>query len=93
MVIMPSCTTPIFSKMAVTCQATQPEMLMICQASGSAIATVPTVTCPRVHSTKASAPVLVTMRAFSNDRQRPNRVLSRSEEWNRPVCWSSASRT
>ena len=36
---MPSCTTPTFSKIAVTFCATQPAMLVICQASGSAIAT------------------------------------------------------
>ena len=79
MVIMPSCTTPIFSKMAVTCQATQPEMFTICQASGSAIATVPTETCPCAHSSSARPPVDVTITAFSDDSESPNSVLSRSE--------------
>jgi hypothetical protein len=40
-VCMPSCTTPTFSKMPVTSQLTQPATLAICQASGSAVATVP----------------------------------------------------
>jgi len=79
MVIMPSWITPTFSKMLVTCQATQPEMLRICQASGSAIATVPTSTCPCAQSTSASVPVLVTIRALRNERQSPNSVFSRSE--------------
>jgi hypothetical protein len=54
-------------------------MLTICQASGSAIATVPTSTLPCVHNTSASAPVPVTIVALSADRQKPNSVLSRSE--------------
>jgi hypothetical protein len=70
---------PIFSKIDVICQATQPAMLTICQASGSAIATVPTSTLPCVHNTSASAPVPVTIVALSADRQKPNSVLSRSE--------------
>ncbi len=79
MVIMPSWITPTFSKIEVICQATQPAMLTICQASGSAMATVPTSTLPRVHRTSASAPVPVTIIALSVERQKPNRVLSRSE--------------
>jgi hypothetical protein len=79
--------------MPVTCQATQPEMLTICQASGSAIATVPTETCPRVHNNSASAPVPVTIRALSDDNASPSSVLSRSDAWNLPVCSSTASRT
>ena len=46
MVIMPSCTTPMFSKISVTRIATQPAIEMICHDSGSAIATVPTSTLP-----------------------------------------------
>src|SRR5262249_2303196 len=63
----------------VTCNATQPAMLTICHASGSAIATVPTSTLPRDHKISASAPVPVTMVALSEDRQKLNSVLSRSE--------------
>ena len=44
MVCMPSCTTPMFSKMPVTSQLTQPATLAICQASGSAVATTPALT-------------------------------------------------
>ena len=40
-VSMPSCTTPMFSKMPVTSQLTQPATLAICQASGNAVATTP----------------------------------------------------
>ena len=47
---MPSCTTPIFSKIVVTFCATQPAMLAICQVSGKAIATVPTAMRPSFHS-------------------------------------------
>ena len=78
-VIMPSWITPIFSKIDVICHATQPAMFTICQASGSAIATVPTSTLPCVHSRSASPPVPVTIIALSVDRLRPNSVLSRSE--------------
>ncbi len=58
---MPSCTTPTFSKIVVTLSPTQPAMLAICQASGSAIATVPTPIPPDRHSAIAVAPV-ATMR-------------------------------
>ena len=50
---MASCTTPTFSKIDVTLSDTQPAMLETCQASGSAIATVPTLTEPRIHSQTA----------------------------------------
>ena len=79
MVIIPSWITPTFSKIDVTCNATQPPMFTICHASGSAMATVPTSTLPRVHNTSASAPVLVSMVALSEDRQKLNSVLRRSE--------------
>ena len=46
---MPSCTVPMFSNTAVTLRATQPAMLVICQASGSAIATAPTAMRPALH--------------------------------------------
>ncbi len=54
---MPSCTTPMFSKIIVTLSPTQPAMLEICQASGSAIATVPTPISPCCHSHSAVQPV------------------------------------
>ena len=46
---MPSCTVPMFSKIEVTLRATQPAMLVICQASGSTIATEPNVMRPTLH--------------------------------------------
>jgi hypothetical protein len=66
---------------------------MICQASGNAIATVPTSTAPRAHSTSANAPVPVKSSALRLDSKSANSVLSRSEAWNTPVCSSTASRT
>ena len=79
-VIMPSCTTPMFSKISVTRIATQPAMEMICHDSGSAIATVPTSTLPWTQSHTASPPVPTTSMALSVDRQKLNSVLSRSDE-------------
>ena len=78
-VIMPSCTTPMFSKISVTRIATQPAMLMICHDSGSAIATVPTSTLPWTQSQIAMPPVPATSMALSVERQKLNSVLSRSE--------------
>ena len=60
---------------------------------GSAMATVPTVTWPCVHSTMAKAPVPATSQALSRISVTVNQVLSRSASWKRPVCWSTASRT
>ena len=59
---MPSCTTPMFSKIMVTLSPTQPAMLEICQASGSAMATMPTLISPICQSHSAVQPV-ATMRA------------------------------
>ena len=65
---MPSCTVPIFSKIDVTLRATQPAMLVICQDSGSAIATEPTAIRPALHCQTASAAVVTISDAFI-DRQ------------------------
>ena len=78
---MPSCTTPTFSKIAVTFCATQPAMLEICQASGSAIATVPTPTRPEDQSRTATVPVPTTMQAFIAARMQTKAVSIRS--WRR----------
>ena len=56
-VSMPSWTMPMFSKMPVTSQLTQPETLAICQASGSAVATMPAPIAPSLHSTMPIAAV------------------------------------
>ena len=93
MVSMPSCTTPTFSKMPVTCQATQPEAATICVVIGSAMATVPTPTWPRRQSTMAKAPVDGDQqRVEQRQREREQRVEPQ-RSWKRPVCWSTASRT
>ena len=68
-VIMPSCTTPMFSKISVTRIATQPAIEMICHDSGSAIATVPTSTLPWTHSQIAMPPVPVTSMALRTERR------------------------
>ncbi len=83
----------MFSKMFVTCMATQPEAATIWVVIGKAIATVPTVTLPRCQSTMAKAPVAVISRALSTVSVNANMVFRRSEAWKRPVCWSMASRT
>ena len=64
---MPSCTMPIFSKIEVTLRATQPAILVICQASGSAIATAPTGMRPPLHSQIASDAVPTISDAFITD--------------------------
>ncbi len=64
MVCMPSWTTPIFSKMPVTSQLTQPATLAICQASGRAVATTPAFTAPCAHSQMPIAAVPVRSMAF-----------------------------
>ena len=53
----------------VTCCATQPAMLTICQASGSAIATVPTPTCPRSTADRGGRRCRSPRSAFSVARQ------------------------
>ncbi len=90
---MPSCTTPTFSKMPVMFCATQPAMLEICHASGSAVATVPTGTRPARQASIASSPVPTTMVAFIKASVTLHSVISRNWRWNAPVCWSMASRT
>ena len=82
-VCMPSCTTPMFSKMSVTCQATQPAMLTICQASGSAVATMPTLTWPRrPQQQREAAGAGHQQRVERRRASKPNSVLSRSDSWN-----------
>jgi hypothetical protein len=67
---MPSCTTPMFSKMPVTSQLTQPATLAMVQASGSAVATVPASMAPRAHSTMPMAAVPTSSSALSADSVR-----------------------
>ena len=90
---MPSCTTPTFSKMPVMFCATQPAMLEICQASGSAVATVPIGTRPARQARIASVPVAVTISAFITASVTLHRVTRRSWRRNAAVCSSTASRT
>ena len=79
-----SCTTPMLSKIEVTLNATQPEMLAICHAIGSAVATAPRPISPRVHSHTATAAVAVIMAAFSVASAKPFSVTSR-------ICRRNAS--
>ena len=93
MVSMPSCTTPMFSKMPVTSQLTQPATLAICQASGSAVATTPALTWPCPHSVMPMPAVLTSSSAFIMDSQAMKRVISRMWAAIAPVWSSMASRT
>ena len=76
---MPSCTTPTFSKIAVTSQLTQPAALAVCQASGSAVATTPALTVPCAHSKRPMAAVPTSSAAFSAVSQNWKRVIT-------PMC-------
>ena len=75
---MPSCTTPTFSKIAVTFCATQPAMLAICRASGSAMATVPTAIRPGSTARARPPPVPTTSDALSMASVRAKRVIRRA---------------
>ena len=90
---MPSCTTPIFSKIEETLKATQPEMFTICQAMGSAVATTPSPISPRVQSQIDSAAIPVISSAFSEDSNSPFSVTMRVWRWKRSVSWFSPSPT
>ena len=85
MVSMPSCTTPIFSKMPVICKATQPEAATICMVIGSAMATTPTAICPLRQSQMAKAPVKVISSAFKMVSDSPSSVLMRNCSWKRSL--------
>ena len=65
---MPSCTVPIFSKIAVTLRATQPAMLVNCHASGKAVATAPRAMRPAVHCQIATPAVETINVAFISAR-------------------------
>ena len=85
MVIMPSCTTPISSKMSVTANAIQRDMLVSWKVSGSTMAMAPTSTLPWRHRISASAPAPATRIALSTARMVPNAVIRRWPARKRPV--------
>jgi hypothetical protein len=82
----------MLSKIEATLKATQPEMLAICQAMGSAVATVPMPISPRVHSQTAVAAVAVIMDAFSVPSAKPFSVTSRICRRNASVSATTPSR-
>ncbi len=92
-VSMPSCTTPMFSKMPLTSHDTQPAMLAICHASGSAVATAAALACPASHSHTPSAAVPTTRAAFMQVSVAMKRVVMRMWAAMRPRCSTIASRT
>ena len=92
MEFMLSCTTPRFSKIEVTLKATQPEMLAICQAIGSAVATAATSIAPSVQSQTATAAMAVIIAAFSVASAKPLKVTRRICRWKAAVRASSPSR-
>ena len=63
--------------MAVTLKATQPEILAICQAMGSAVATAARPIWPWIQSQMPVAAVAVIIEAFSRPRVKPFTVTSR----------------
>ena len=75
---MPSCTVPTFSKIEVTLQATQPDMLVICQDSGSAVATVPSSMRPlRQQPHRERRVATRNIGVDQRQHQRHSRVISR----------------
>ena len=90
---MPSCTTPMFSKMPATSQLTQPAALAICQASGKAVATMPASTTPCDHSQMPIAAVPVSRIAFISERQNMNCEISFMCAPTAAWCWSITSLT
>ena len=74
---MPSCTTPMLSKIPVTSQLTQPATLAICQASGNAVATTPAPTVPCAHSQMPIAAVAVRSAAFITESENMNWEMRR----------------
>ena len=89
---IPSWTTPTFSKIPVMLNATQPDMLAICQASGRAMATVPTGAPYDAHSHTATAPMLTTRLAFINESVSEKAVIRRCDRRNNAVCSSTVER-
>ena len=72
---MPSCTTPTFSKIAVTSQLTQPAAFAVCHASGNAVATIAAVTAPCAQSVRPITAVPTSSAAFSTVSQIKNFVI------------------
>ena len=89
---MPSCTTPMFSKMLETSHDTQPAMLAICQASGSAVATSAGLAAPS-HSATPMAAVPTISAEFRQASVNMKRVVIRMCAAMRSRCSSIASRT
>ncbi|MNG38219.1 hypothetical protein D3C84_1258360 [compost metagenome] len=63
---MPSCTVPMFSKIDVTSQLTQPAAVTVCHASGNAVATAPASIAPWPQSVRPIAAVPTSNKAFRN---------------------------
>ena len=74
---MPSCTTPTFSKIAVTSQLTQPAAFAVCHASGNAVATIAALTVPSIQSARPMAAVPTSSAALSTVSQIKKRVIIR----------------
>ena len=67
--------------------------MAICQASGSAVATMPALTRPCPQSVMPMPAVLTSSNAFIVDSTAMNRVMSRIWAEIAPVCSSTTSRT
>src|SRR5580704_13819790 len=85
---MPSCTTPMSSKISVIESAIWRDMLVSCSVSGSTIAMAPTWIAPCCHSTSASAPAPAmrsALRRCSTVAEDRHQALRRQEQAGVPV--------
>ncbi|MNC91047.1 hypothetical protein D3C83_72350 [compost metagenome] len=83
----------MFSKIPVASQLTQPAMLEICHASGSAVATTPAPMVPSAHSQMPIAAVPVSSIAFITASANMNFEMSCMCAASAPWCSSTISRT
>ena len=82
---MPSCTTPIFSKIPATSQDTQPAAVVICQAKGTAIANTATSKAWACHNQMPTPAVPTSSMALSSHSAAMNWVVMR--EWPAMASW------
>ena len=83
----------MFSNMPLTSHDTQPAMLAICHARGSAVATAAALAWPASHSHTPSAAVPTTRAAFMQVSVAMKRVVMRMCAAMRSRCSTMASRT
>ena len=77
MVSIPSCTTPIFSKIPANSNETQPAILVICHTSGNAVATWLALISPCAHRLRPITVVLTSNSAFIPCKVNMKRLVMR----------------